>query len=358
MDRMIDDHIERTPFSDIPTDDRFLDSLRSSYPGFDDWMRRKSTAGEHAWISRDRETGRLQAMLYLKDEDGNDASCEPALHGPRVKIGTFKVDFDHHTSLGKRLLAIALRYFAESRRPYAYVTMHDAPNTKPLMSMLRQYGFERIGTKSGEQVWAKNRPTETSGDPHRSFPFIDPEHDRAALLAIIPKYYRRMFGDNRFRTEAGIPVEDEIPTNTIEKVYLSAAHEAVNLVPGDRIVIYRTAVEPGRAEYQSVVSDICTVTDVRRVSTFRTRQEFIDYLKGRSVFTDGELEYFWSSKRYPWIISMLYNFPLNRRPTRHQLVEEGVIGRQRLVCSFLDAERFKMILRLGEADEGYAVDQA
>lgn len=359
MSQTIDDHIENVPFSDIPMDDPFLDSLRDSYPTFDDWMRRKSAAGERAWISRNRKTGQLQAMLYLKNEEDVDDSCEPILRKPRVKIGTFKVDFDHHTSLGKRLLAIALRHFAESGRPYVYVTMHDTPNTQSLMSMLREYGFDRIGSKGEEQVWAKRRPIEMANDPHRTFPFIDPERDRAALLAIKPEYHALMFGDNRLRSEAGMPVEDEIPTNTIEKVYLSGAPAAARLEPGDRVVIYRTGDGMGPAEYRAVVSAVCTITETRHIDTFGSRDDFLDHLKGRSVFRADELDNFWGNKRFPWVISMLYNFPLKRRPTRHELLDKHVIARNtRLVCERITAAQFKAILELGEADEGYAVDQA
>lgn len=357
MSRTIDDHIERVPFSDISLKDPFLGSLRDSYQGFDDWFLRKASANEQAWISRNRTTHELQAMLYLKDEDGDDDSCKPPLHKPRVKIGTFKVAFGHHTSLGKRLLAIALRYFAESGRPYVYVTMHDAPNTKPLMTMLHQYGFEKIGSKGNEQVWAKRRPSMMTGNPHATFPFIDPAHDKAFILSIIPKYHSLMFGDNRLQSETNLPVEDEIPTNTIEKVYLSSAPNAARLRPGNRIVIYRTSDKQGPAEYRSVISAICTVTDTRHISTFANRADFLNYLKGRSVFKDWELENFWNSSRFPWVISMLYNFPLKKRPTRHELLEKRVIEPSRLVCEQISTGQFETILKLGETHEGYVVNQ-
>lgn len=162
-----------------------------------------------------------------------------------------------------------------------------------------EYGFDRIGSKGEEQVWAKRRPIEMANDPHRTFPFIDPERDRAALLAIKPEYHALMFGDNRLRSEAGMPVEDEIPTNTIEKVYLSGAPAAARLEPGDRVVIYRTGDGMGPAEYRAVVSAVCTITETRHIDTFGSRDDFLDHLKGRSVFRADELDNFWGKQAIP-----------------------------------------------------------
>lgn len=112
-----EDHIRKVSFSELNLHDPFFTSLRNAYQGFDDWFDRKSAEGEKTWVSRNRDSGHLQAMLYIKIEDDFDESAQPPLRGRRMKIGTFKVDYDHHTSLGKRLLAIALREFAESRCP-------------------------------------------------------------------------------------------------------------------------------------------------------------------------------------------------------------------------------------------------
>lgn len=135
-----EDPIKHRLFADVPSSDRFFDSLREAYPGFDDWYLGKAASGERAWFAFD-DAGSVIAMLYLKPEDGQDTDIEPVITGKRLKIGTFKVDFDHHTSIGKRLLARALRKFAVGRYEYAYVTMFDADNTKALRGMLQQYGF-------------------------------------------------------------------------------------------------------------------------------------------------------------------------------------------------------------------------
>lgn len=350
------DPMREVPFSSLDLEDPFFGSLRDSYDDFERWFRRKSEAGERTLVVRDTQGGKLIAMLYLKREDGIEPEVVPELAGPRLKIGTFKVNLDHHTSLGKRLLAVALRRFAKSGLPRVYVTMHDNDGTKGLRKLLRQYGFRRVGMKREEEVWEKTRPFGERSDPYESFPFLTPTDRRHYILAIRPEYHQRMFVE-RLRTERNVPIEDEICTNTLEKLYLSAASNASSLMPGDRIAIYRTSPKGRSAEFALVISSICTVTEVRDIRSFRSREEFFSFIKGRSVFTDAELERFWNQKRYPYIICMLYNFPLKRHPIRKVLIEEGVIDRStRLVCEPIDGGRFERILTLGGADEGYVVD--
>ena len=350
------DPMQEVPFSSLDLKDPFFGSLRESYADFGCWFKKKSLAGERTWVVRDVNGGRLIAMLYLKKEDGVEPGVVPDLSGPRMKIGTFKVNLDHHTSLGKRLLAVALREFAQSGLPRIYVTMHDNDDTKGLRKLLRQYGFDHIGMKDDEEVWEKTRPAVGERDPYGSFPFLSSTDQRHYILAIHPEYHHRMFVE-RLRTEKDVPIEDEICTNTLEKLYLSAASNAPALRPGDRIAVYRTSPKGRSAEFASVISSICTVTEIRDIHSFKSKEEFFSFIKGRSVFTDTELELFWNRKKYPYIICMLYNFPLKRRPNRRSLIDEGIVARsQRLVCEPIDNRRFSRILALGGADEGYVVD--
>lgn len=91
-----DDYIQPLPFSEVNLDDSFFDSLRCSYAGFDEWFNRKALGGEYAYFAFDSRSN-LIAMLYLKEERGLEEGVTPRMDFPRLKIGTFKVDFDHHT---------------------------------------------------------------------------------------------------------------------------------------------------------------------------------------------------------------------------------------------------------------------
>lgn len=355
-EKTVRDSIHQVSFSELDFNDGFFNSLRESYnPGFAAWFKRKAESDEKAWVAKD-ENDKLVAMLYLKFEDDSDETTNPPLTKPRLKIGTFKVDFEHHTSLGKRLLAIALRTFAESGRPYVYVTMHDADNTKGLRAMLGQYGFVRIGTKDAEQIWAKRRVNSNAITPYETYPFVLRRGTGHHILSIYPKYHERMF-PIRLRDEMDRPVRDNVASNTIEKIYLSGARNAPDMKPGDYVAIYRTKTMNAPALYSSVISSICTVTEIRDINSFERKDGFIDYVRGRSVFSLEELEDFWTRRKYRWVISMLFNFPLNRCPNRKSLIEKQIIrGDEQLTCIPISEHQFDSILDLGEADEGYIVD--
>ena len=78
-------------FSDINLKDSFFDSLRSSYPEFDEWYHKKEAAGATAYtyyINRE-----LKDFLYLKIEEEELSDMVPVQPArKRLKVGTFKVD--------------------------------------------------------------------------------------------------------------------------------------------------------------------------------------------------------------------------------------------------------------------------
>lgn len=355
-----DDPIQEKPFAELNPRDPFFTSLRNSYAGFDNWMHKKAVAGERAYVVVDQSTDLLQAMLYLKDEEGIDESITPTLTIPRLKVGTFKVNFSHHTSVGKRLLAVALRRFAESNYKYIYVTMFDNPNTQPLRELMEKYGFVEQGVKkkSREKVLFKRRPQKVAIDkPATAFPFIDPNSGHDYLLSILPEYHDRLYGDTDISTQYGTPIKDDRVVNTIEKVYLSGTLNGDQLSPGDHIISYRTAPRGETAYYKSVVSSVGTITEICNISKFSTVGDFLSYISGRSVFTEKELRRFYLKKKYPWIINFLYNFRFEHYPNRQQLLDARIINDgTRIVCTLLSKQSFKQILKLGAINESYVLD--
>lgn len=350
------DSIASTRFRDIDLRDPFFDSLRSAYPDFDSWFLKKSRNGQFAYVTYD-DNGQIVAMMYLKDEDGYDDSIEPILGGRRLKIGTFKIDFEHHTGLGRRYLAIALRRFASGDYDYAYVTMFAGQsNVIALERMLLKYGFEKWGVKQEEDVLIKRRPESGQGDPCADFPFVDLSNKKCWLLAIYPKYHIRMFGETDLKSEGGIPVKDEKSINSIEKVYLSGSMNCMELSRGDLLLMYRTGDGQGPAYYRSVISSICAVLSVKHLNEFGSFQEFKGHIRGKSVFNDDELRLFWRTRKYPWIITMLYNLPFEKYPNRGLLLEKGLIPVDRIVCEPVTKDCLVEIAKLGGVNESYLLD--
>lgn len=348
------DYIRQLSFCEIDATKPFFDSLRFSYPSFEEWFSKKVADGERAYCAFD-PCGSLVAMLYLKEEDGIEEGIFPLMDFPRLKIGTFKVDFDHHTGIGRRLLAIALREFAKTGLDVAYVTMHETEQTSSLEELLKQYGFRFWGNKDKERVLLKPYPRDDDNVFCR-YPFVNRSLGDCWILSILPKYHSRLFGDVRLTSEAGQPVIDERCLNSIVKIYLSASPNAGLMKEGDKVIIYRTTDHAGPAYYRSVVTSVCTVVDVVHLGSFQNEAEFLSHVRGKTVFSVDELKDFWRTKRFPWLIRLLFNFPLERYPNRRQLLDRGLIDGGRLVCERITQRTMDSILTLGNADESFIVD--
>lgn len=349
-----DDYIQPLPFSEVNLDDSFFDSLRCSYAGFDGWFNRKALGGEYAYFAFD-SCSNLIAMLYLKEESGLEEGVIPRMDFPRLKIGTFKVDFDHHTGIGKRLLAISLRDFARSGLDFVYVTMHENENTSSLAKLLYKYGFSYWGSKDQETVLYKTRSC-SDDNAFIRYPFVSRSVGNCWILSIRPEYHKDLFGDVHLTSEYGQPIIDESCLNSIEKIYLSGSQNAADMAVGDKVIIYRTTDYEGPAHYRSVVTSVCTVVKVVNLNFFRDEVDFLKKVRGKTVFTLEELRRFWQTKRYPWLICLLFNFPLKRYPNRKQLLDCGFIDTERLVCERISQDDMDGIMALGNADESFIVD--
>ena len=117
------------------------------------------------------------------------------------------------------------------------------------------------------------------------------------------------------------------------------------------VVIYRTSGY-GSAWYRSVATSICTVIEVKNISEFESCDDFVEYCIKYSVFKEEELRLFWSNQKYPYLIRMIYNVALDKRPIRKQLVEDaGLDAEERWVALPLTNQQFLRILELGDINE-------
>ncbi|MFD0705612.1 hypothetical protein ACFQY8_07640 [Alloscardovia venturai] len=366
---MSSDVLEYRLFSDFDLQDPFFDSLRKSYSGFDDWFNRKAAAGEKAYTVY--EDSSIVAFLYLKEENDDDYSVVPILSGRRLKIGTFKVDFDHHSSIGKRLFAITMRTFAAGEYPYVYVTTFDAPHTQGLRHMFEQYGFERYGSKGEEEVWVKVRPAhiDHAVDVYKRYPFLDIQEDtrsiafpllsygrKATFLPIYPLWHQRLF-TSRLANESKTIIPDETRVNSIEKIYLTSISAVGVLRAGDVLLIYRTAPRGTVARYTAVVTAFCTVVEVKNIRDFKTFDEFKRYERGRSVFTEDELKNFYRTGKYPYILTFLENFSFHTPyPTRGQLLDAGLMNGEYPAGQLISSAQLRKIIELGGTGESFIID--
>lgn len=346
------DDIKKVKFSDLDLNDSFFNSLRRDYQGFDSWFLKKSENCTDAYALFNSD-GHLQAFLYLKEEFEEDSTITPKLpRAKKLKIGTFKIDA-HRTSLSQRFITIILRKMIEENFQYTYVTFYS--KQKELKSLFEKYGFVKWGTKSAEEVYCKT--LNVKNDIFKDFPrIIDTKETNKFLLGIIPKYHTKLFPDSKLCNEGHYHRKDVSFSNTISKCYLGSMKEMRKIKSHDLIVIYRTnSGQNGPAYYRSVVTSVCTVTSTSNINKFKNFEEFKNYVGYGTIFTDFELKKFYRNDRYPYIIKMIYNFPLVKRIINGDLKDKLNINPSYWGCAQLTDQQFYEILQSGEVNENFII---
>lgn len=341
------------PIAGVAVSDPFFDSLRTDYPGFDQWIAQK--ASESAYVFR-RSDGGLDGFLYLKREDGSVTDVQPALApAKRLKVGTFKVN-PHGTRLGERFLKKIFDHATEQDVDEIYVTVF--PKHTKLVELFERYGFAKVAQKAGsggvEDVMVRSLRC-MAGDPVLDYPLINLD-SRKFMLGIYPSWHTRLLPDSKLHNESPDVVKDVSHTNSIHKVYLTAMRGTEGLHRGDLLVIYRTSDNAAPARFRSVVTSICTVEEERHIGSFANVNALLEYCAPYSIFTDPELRQFWSNRKYPNLIRFTYNAALRKRLTRGDLIDQGVID-EKAYAGFmpLTDEGFRVIVERGGINAGLVV---
>lgn len=346
------DFIKKVKFSNLELSDSFFDSLRQDYEDFDEWFAKKSNNNDEAFVSF-RNDGSIQALLYLKTEYEEDTTINPTLPElKKLKIGTFKIDA-HQTALGQRFISIILRKLITEGYGTAYVTIYD--KHEPLKQLFEKYGFKRWGVKNHELVYAKYAAF--CQDPYKDFPRISKAQNNKYLLGIYPTYHTKLFPDSQLSNERQFERQDIAFSNAIEKCYLCAMPGVELVKPKDLIVIYRTnAGQTGAAFYKSVATSVCTVIATNNINNFSTFEEFRSYVGKGSIFHEDELKRLFDQKKYPYIIKMLYNFPLKKRITNGDLKTKAGLNLDYWGFAPLSDQQFDDILKFGGINENFVIN--
>ena len=354
------DNLKVTPFANIALEDSFFDSLRANYEGFDDWFRRKASAGEVALVYYDG--GTLLDFLYLKDED--EALPLDGITLPpkkRLKVGTFKIE-RRGTNRGERFMKRILDIAIIHDFPEVYVTMFD--DTDELMHLrqfFERYGFVEVGRKShangrSESVLLRDMTSHT-GDMLQDYPFVDRTQGKKYLLAIKPEYHTKLFPDSILKTERYDILKDVSPTNSINKIYICWMKGVNQLKSGDKLIIYRTSDGVGSAKYRSVVTSVCSVLEVKTILDFANIDEFVQYTNRYSIFDESKLRWYYRFKPDFVVFKMEYNLAFQKKVIRKELIEQ--VGLQKdAYWGFmpLTETQFTDILNLGNADGRYIIN--
>ena len=192
-------------FSDIDLNDSFFDSLRASYPEFNDWYNKKAAAGATAYCYYvDNE---LKDFLYLKIEEEELSDLTPALPAKkRLKVGTFKVDNeDRHTTRGERFMKKIMDKAIAEDVDEIYVTMFPTEELQGLIRMFEKFGFSHIADKpheggNAEYVLIKDMTTHVD-DFKLDYPFVKKASSNKYVLSIVPEFHTHLFPDSILKNE-------------------------------------------------------------------------------------------------------------------------------------------------------------
>jgi hypothetical protein len=355
---MSEDYLSKRLFNDVNLSDEFFDSLRANYKGFDQWFAKKARQEEKAYVSTE-SSGNINAFLYLKEEDGEISDIEPALgKGKHLKVGTFKINA-HRTAIGNRFMAIILRKFVAEGFDDAYVTMF--PDTEPLRKLFEKFGFKYFGRKGNESSseLVLLRTQAVTGDIYNDFPKFD-FSGRKFFLSIFPEFHTQMVPESRLKTEKQFVREDISPANNVVKVFLTSMYGVTQFSHGDKIVLYRTREEGKKAEYNAVATSICVVDEMKNISSFPDENAFLDYTSRWSVFSEEELRGFWATRKYRYVIRFLFNVPLDKRITRHDLfgkkILDEVVRQQRFDVVEMNDVQFDKLLKAGDVNGRFIIN--
>ncbi len=320
--------VRKECFGNVDVSNSFFDTFREAYPGFENWFSKK--CDEEAYICQN-DKGDMLGFLYLKTEDEteNYSDITPIFKPMRrLKVGTFKVEASGFR-LGERFIKIIFDNAIERRLNEIYVTLFmDRPELKALYDLLLRWGFEEYGTKrtngKDEIVLIKRLGIYNDAyTPKQNFPNIKYQRQKF-FLPIEAKYHTPLLPDSQLKTENEVDFLGEKPHKyALQKVYISFSYKR-NMNPGDFLVLYRKGITPGRKGYESVVSTIGVIDEVKY--SFNSKEEFLKYCENRTVFTQEELESFWRTRKESLlVIKFIFVKSLNNRLNLIHLWENGII---------------------------------
>ncbi|MBW3467500.1 PIN domain-containing protein [Arthrospiribacter ruber] len=340
--------VKKEFFGNIALENKFFDSFRNDYVGFDRWYNGK--AGDNAMAYVCYEAGDIKAFLYMKleDEKENYSNMAPTFSPKkRLKIGTFKV-VSTGLRIGERFLKIVFDNARQYKVDEIYVTIFDGrPELLGLIHLLEKFGFEEFGTKttsSGtEKVFVRDFTIRFNERyPSKTFPWLS-STSSVYIVPIKPEYHTELFPDSILKTESPLTfVENKPHRNSISKSYISHSWNR-GLKSGDIVVFYRSG-----GIYKGVATTIGIVEGT--IDGLKSLQELIQICKKRSVLTEEELAEYWNRfpKNRPFVFNFLYAFSFKKRINLKEMLDKKILPSMdsiKTICK-MGREEFKTLITL------------
>ena len=347
-------------FSEININDPFFESLKNDYPedenniGFEKWFDKKGREGATALVFND-DTG-IGAFVCLKDENEPLILKDwvlPAI--PRKKISTLLLAERYRGQrLGEGAIGLALWNWQKSRQQEIYITIFEKQDL--LIEILRKFGFEMVGyNKNGECVYLKSRTRLDYNDPYKSFPFINPEFQKAGYLVVNDVYHDTLFP----YSELSRTLQEQVAlsvANGLSKVYIGSPTNIPPYRIGEPILVYRRYTGAGSKGYKSCITSYCVVTNVvvaKENNNYKMSvEDLLQRISNKSVFDEKEIRTKYSNERTLVVIEMLYYgfFGAGNNVNWVWLENNGYWPDSYPTAARLNQEQFTAILREGNVD--------
>jgi len=346
--------VKKDLFGNIDLKNKFFDSFREDYLGFEKWFNAKSE--ETAYICCQDDN--LLAFLYVKPENENEnySDIEPVFSKKRrLKIGTFKVTLNGY-KIGERFLKIIFDNALRFKVNEIYVTTFaKSVEQQRLINLLEDYGFVSYGYKKSssgkEYVYVRDfTPRVDIKNPKMTFPFVS-ANSNAFIVPIYSAYHTDLLPDSILKTESPSDFEENEPfRNAISKVYISHAYER-NFHPGDLVVFYRA----DGSRYRSVITTIGIVEGV--TNGIQNDKHFLELCGKRSVLPCEELLKWWNRwpNLKPFVMYFLYAYSFPKRLTLNELINLKILTEAPRFFTKISVDNFKVILKGTKTDASIIV---
>lgn len=225
-------------------------------PPIEEWISEQARPGGRAWVSRERGGDASAICLYAQADDGLIVEEGSRLGGPMLKLSPFMIAPSFRSrKIGELFLDAAFRY-ATANRLENIVMQGDADAHRQLFVMLEDFGFSRVGSRSGprgrEAVYVKSHPVLPPADAlepleylRRFFPHFrhDPEVGKL-VLSVRPGEHRLLFPD--YHPPSGRQLSlfshSGMPSHTIKSAWLCHARFG-KVRAGDVVLFFRSGDE-------------------------------------------------------------------------------------------------------------------
>lgn len=339
--------IHKRKLSNVDITDIFFDSLKKSYPGFEEWFKRKKDEEAYCYY----EGTKLQGLLLLKNEEiGEDYSdISPTMRiNRKLKVSTFKVDVKGK-KIGERFIKIIFDQAIYSNVNEIYVTIFDDDYNKlNLIKYFEKFGFIYHGKKNGKElVYIRNMNKKFIKEkPLTSYPYFSRKSD-SFIIPIKPSYHTFLLPDSKLSKELykniHMPVE-----YAITKYYISAAGWNTKPKIGDNIVFYRSKDSIIPAKYSSVITTIGIVNNIYNPQNIN---DLVNIVKDKTVYTNEEIINWYKNKIHnTYVIEFAYITTLGNKITFNDCLNNGILTEAPIGVSQLSQEGFNKIVELGNVD--------